>query len=299
MVATDALRSVFKCFDIDHSGGISVTELQSAMKVLGVPCSDAKARQMFAEVDNDGSGEIDFAEFCAVVEKGDGGALARLIEKVAADQRVREIMKERIRPIEKGSGAMCVNEMNDFYVGQLARLHEERKWMSGLHMTSAHEIEKAARHGYTSDVSTYVSLDAVEHGKKGPPPPSPTQVAELKLNSARTTRCMLPDIGAVPPSASPSSARSSGLGLRRVFHVQGALPGRSISQHTSPITRRPSGGNPLNSPRERRGIAELAHADDPWDSPRHHSVPAYRPPAAPSFHAAGVQPSPSRARALF
>ena len=46
MVAPEALRTVFECFDIDNSGGIDLIEMQTAMKVLGIPCTDQKVKDM-------------------------------------------------------------------------------------------------------------------------------------------------------------------------------------------------------------------------------------------------------------
>ena len=57
------VRVVFDTFDLDKSGGISLDELQSAIKVLGIPnCSKQRVAEMFHEADIDRSGEIDFDE---------------------------------------------------------------------------------------------------------------------------------------------------------------------------------------------------------------------------------------------
>ena len=95
MHGVDALRGVFETFDRNGSGGIDLEELEAAFKVLGVPVSKAHAEKMLAEADLDGSGEIGFEEFCAVLDKGDGGHLAHLIHKTLADRGAREDVKER------------------------------------------------------------------------------------------------------------------------------------------------------------------------------------------------------------
>ena len=62
-VDRSSLATVFKCFDLDHSGGISLEELQSAVVTLGIPnCPKSKVAKMFFDADIDGSGEIDFDE---------------------------------------------------------------------------------------------------------------------------------------------------------------------------------------------------------------------------------------------
>jgi Ca2+-binding EF-hand superfamily protein len=63
----EALRTVFRCFDMDHSGGIDLNELHSAISLLGIPhMSKQKVEKMFADADEDGNGEIDFDEVCVV-----------------------------------------------------------------------------------------------------------------------------------------------------------------------------------------------------------------------------------------
>ena len=59
----DALRTVFRCFDMDHSGGIDLQELHSAIALLGIPhMTKQKVEKMFGDADQDGNGEIDFGE---------------------------------------------------------------------------------------------------------------------------------------------------------------------------------------------------------------------------------------------
>ena len=57
------LKDAFAVFDADGSGTISRTELKKLMKNLGQTLSDAELDAMMDEVDTDGNGEIDFAEF--------------------------------------------------------------------------------------------------------------------------------------------------------------------------------------------------------------------------------------------
>ena len=59
------LRTVFRAFDIDNSGGIDLVELQSAIAVIGVPITRPRVAAMFREADTDNSGQID-CESCAL-----------------------------------------------------------------------------------------------------------------------------------------------------------------------------------------------------------------------------------------
>ena len=313
MVAPEALRTVFECFDIDNSGGIDLIEMQTAMKVLGIPCTDQKVKDMFKEADADHSGEIDFKEFCQVVERGDGGALARLIEKVASDQRVRVTMRERCRPIRNDLSTVPASARTAYYTEQLDRLHQERQWMSGLHMTSAREIDKAKRSGYTNDDATYINLDKKDSPAGQRAVPSPNRVEEMLLPSGRATRRMMPDV-VPPPSASIAPSSKMSLGLRRIFHEDASVAGNSLQASPrgrrsgggspSPFMGSPSKGSPFNSPMGRRASnnhSPMLHSpreDAPWDSPRTASVPAHRPPGGvvqPSFFGAqnNVEPTPS------
>jgi len=58
------LRYAFDALDADCSGTISAAELKTAASTLGDKLSTAEVDAMLALVDNDGSGEIDFEEFC-------------------------------------------------------------------------------------------------------------------------------------------------------------------------------------------------------------------------------------------
>ena len=62
-------RNVFDEFDLDHGGTISVSELADAMRKLsgGLPVTDEAIKEMMASVDNDGSGDIGFDEFCKLM----------------------------------------------------------------------------------------------------------------------------------------------------------------------------------------------------------------------------------------
>lgn len=58
------LRDAFKMMDKDNGGTISKSELKKFFKSLGMKIKPAEFDKAFDEVDEDGSGEIDFEEFC-------------------------------------------------------------------------------------------------------------------------------------------------------------------------------------------------------------------------------------------
>merc|ERR1712124_227246 len=63
----EEIKEAFDLFDNDGSGAISVNELTSAMKSLGFDVKHAVVYNMVADLDADGSGEIEFGEFLEVM----------------------------------------------------------------------------------------------------------------------------------------------------------------------------------------------------------------------------------------
>ena len=65
----EEFRGVFDMFDIDGDKTISVTELTKIMQTLGQNPTEEEVKKMVEEADSDGSGEIDFREFCTLLAK--------------------------------------------------------------------------------------------------------------------------------------------------------------------------------------------------------------------------------------
>merc|ERR1712057_81498 len=59
----EEIREAFGLFDADASGMIDVRELKAAMRALGFEVKNEELKKMVADVDNDGNGTIEFAEF--------------------------------------------------------------------------------------------------------------------------------------------------------------------------------------------------------------------------------------------
>ncbi|KNC55053.1 calmodulin [Thecamonas trahens ATCC 50062] len=62
------MREMFETFDSDSSGEISLTELSALLRSLGFAADDELVTFMGQAVDVDGSGDIDFDEFCLLIE---------------------------------------------------------------------------------------------------------------------------------------------------------------------------------------------------------------------------------------
>eukprot|EP01065_Artemidia_motanka_P018082 TRINITY_DN2142_c0_g1_i1.p1 TRINITY_DN2142_c0_g1~~TRINITY_DN2142_c0_g1_i1.p1 ORF type:complete len:287 (+),score=128.49 TRINITY_DN2142_c0_g1_i1:77-862(+) len=83
----DGLRECFNHFDTDGSGSIDVSELGEVFKAFGQEVSPDEIQQMLSEVDDDGSGEIEFEEFLMLMIHNFGG-------EDAAEAEVQDAFKE-------------------------------------------------------------------------------------------------------------------------------------------------------------------------------------------------------------
>ena len=62
-----SFQEVFTFYDKDASGNIDRDELASVLQTLGEDVTDAKLDEMVSEVDQDGDGEVSWAEFLHVM----------------------------------------------------------------------------------------------------------------------------------------------------------------------------------------------------------------------------------------
>merc|ERR1711907_4660 len=114
-----ALEKTFKDFDEDNSGTITIKELQVALAGDGPPLSEADAIELMSEVDKDGSGEVDFAEFCVLMKDVTVDVIVEEVVEVEAQvadvtraQR-KEIMEIFGRFDKDGSGSIDASELKD------------------------------------------------------------------------------------------------------------------------------------------------------------------------------------------
>eukprot|EP00429_Kryptoperidinium_foliaceum_P072177 CAMPEP_0176052020 /NCGR_PEP_ID=MMETSP0120_2-20121206/25863_1 /TAXON_ID=160619 /ORGANISM="Kryptoperidinium foliaceum, Strain CCMP 1326" /LENGTH=177 /DNA_ID=CAMNT_0017385459 /DNA_START=57 /DNA_END=590 /DNA_ORIENTATION=+ len=62
------LKEFFDAYDADGSGSIDDKELKVMMRDMGLVLSTEELVAMILEVDEDGSGEMEFGEFCAMMK---------------------------------------------------------------------------------------------------------------------------------------------------------------------------------------------------------------------------------------
>ncbi|XP_050710471.1 troponin C, isotype gamma-like isoform X4 [Eriocheir sinensis] len=65
----EGLRKAFDAFDTDKKGSINVDTITTILRMMGVKVSESNLREIISEVDEDGSGELEFEEFCALAAK--------------------------------------------------------------------------------------------------------------------------------------------------------------------------------------------------------------------------------------
>jgi len=62
-------KEAFTVYDKNHDGTITTKELSTVMRSLGQNPTDAEVQDMINEVDVDGSGDMEFPEFCVMMVK--------------------------------------------------------------------------------------------------------------------------------------------------------------------------------------------------------------------------------------
>ena len=62
------MKSAFEMFDADGGGTVSSEEIAEVFESLGVELLPEELAGFIATVDADGSGEVDFCEFCELME---------------------------------------------------------------------------------------------------------------------------------------------------------------------------------------------------------------------------------------
>ena len=61
------LRNIFRTFDLDGNGILSLTEVQGLLSRLGITCSEKHLQALFMYLDTNRSGFIEFEEFCQFI----------------------------------------------------------------------------------------------------------------------------------------------------------------------------------------------------------------------------------------
>ncbi|XP_047485078.1 troponin C, isotype gamma isoform X5 [Penaeus vannamei] len=139
------LRKAFDAFDTDKKGAINVETISTILRMMGVKVSEKNLQEIIAEVDEDGSGELEFEEFCALaakflIEEDEESLKAelkeafRIYDKQGDGYITTKVLKEILRELdnklteedldgiidevdEDGSGTLDFDEFMDMMTG--------------------------------------------------------------------------------------------------------------------------------------------------------------------------------------
>merc|ERR1712151_1454919 len=88
------LRNSFEMLDIDGGGVLGFSEVERAVQLMGWRIPHAKLQKMVQDVDDDGSGELDFGEFLPFM---------RRVEQEFIDAGIPLEKKEETAPAQEAS----------------------------------------------------------------------------------------------------------------------------------------------------------------------------------------------------
>nr|P15159.1 RecName: Full=Troponin C [Tachypleus tridentatus]prf//1508214A troponin C [Tachypleus tridentatus] len=99
------LRKAFDMFDRDKKGVIHTNMVSTILRTLGQTFEEKDLKDLIAEIDQDGSGELEFEEFMAL-------AARFLVEEDA--EAMQEELREAFRLYDKqGQGFINVSDLRD------------------------------------------------------------------------------------------------------------------------------------------------------------------------------------------
>eukprot|EP01046_Picozoa_sp_COSAG06_P026586 COSAG06_NODE_2295_length_7137_cov_9.154305_3_plen_278_part_00 len=109
-------KGVFASMDTDGSGELDYAEFEQALHKLGLPMHKDEAAQLMAAMDADGSGTIDEQEFFAVVKIA-SEAEAEVLEKALENKRKGEDTRDAAAALANADAANSVKEGTSRGVG--------------------------------------------------------------------------------------------------------------------------------------------------------------------------------------
>merc|ERR1712180_470252 len=132
-----ALRKAFESFDTEGKGAINLETIGNILRMMGVKFSQSNLQEIFDEVDDDGSGELEFEEFTELaakflIEEDEEELKNELKEafRIYDNDVLREILKEIDPKLteadldgiieevdEDGSGTMDLDEFMEMMSG--------------------------------------------------------------------------------------------------------------------------------------------------------------------------------------
>jgi len=99
---TAALKTAFESFDTEGKGAIGVETIGNILRMMGVKVKEADLKEIVDEVDDDGSGMLEFEEFTELAAKF-------LIEE--DEEELKNELKEAFRIYDKDGQGFITNEV--------------------------------------------------------------------------------------------------------------------------------------------------------------------------------------------
>ncbi|XP_054274191.1 troponin C, isoallergen Bla g 6.0201-like [Macrosteles quadrilineatus] len=117
------LKSAFNAFDQEGTGSISMEMVGTILELMGWSMTPAELKEVVDEVDADGSGWLEFEEFCQlaskfVMEDEDGGNIEeelreafRMYDKEGEGYITTDVLKEIFRELDRTITEEDLNSM--------------------------------------------------------------------------------------------------------------------------------------------------------------------------------------------
>ena len=141
----DRARSIFDEIDVNKDGALCLTEFTTAYKKIDQTLSNAQIAKLFRDADVDGSGELDFEEFLAVLELPE----MEMLNILEADPRNEE-------------GLLMVEPSSEAYFGQSIRRRAPKR----VHTNTLMESQELSMKLYESRIASlqrFVSMTVMFH----------------------------------------------------------------------------------------------------------------------------------------
>lgn len=97
-----ALKTAFESFDTESKGAIGVETIGNILRMMGVKVKEADLKEIVDEVDDDGSGMLEFEEFTELAAKF-------LIEE--DEEELKNELKEAFRIYDKDGQGFITNDV--------------------------------------------------------------------------------------------------------------------------------------------------------------------------------------------